>query len=68
MRKPKGLPTHGWLILDKPQGLTSTQAVSRVKRLFEAQKAGQRLRSGRGEHPDLDHGGDEGPHWDWKAV
>ena len=40
MRKPKGLPTHGWLILDKPQGLTSTQAVSRVKRLFEAQKAG----------------------------
>ena len=40
MRKPKGLPTHGWLILDKPQGLTSTQAVSRVKRVFEAQKAG----------------------------
>ncbi len=40
MRKPKGLPTHGWLILDKPQGLTSTDAVNRVKRLFEAQKAG----------------------------
>jgi len=40
MRKPKGLPVNGWLILDKPQGLTSTQAVSRVKRAFEAQKAG----------------------------
>ena len=40
MRKPKGLPTHGWLILDKPQGLTSTDAVNRVKRLYQAQKAG----------------------------
>jgi tRNA pseudouridine55 synthase len=40
MRKPKGFPTHGWLILDKPQGLTSTDAVNRVKRLLEAQKAG----------------------------
>ena len=40
MRKPKGLPINGWVILDKPQGLTSTQAVSRVKRVFEAQKAG----------------------------
>ena len=40
MRKLKGLPTHGWLILDKPQGLTSTDAVARVKRLYEAQKAG----------------------------
>ena len=40
MRKSKGLPTHGWLILDKPQGLTSTDAVNRVKRLFTAQKAG----------------------------
>lgn len=40
MRKPKGLAINGWLILDKPQGLTSTQAVSRVKRAFEAQKAG----------------------------
>ena len=40
MRKPKGFPTHGWLILDKPQGLTSTDAVTRVKRLYQAQKAG----------------------------
>ena len=40
MRKPKGFPTHGWLILDKPQGLTSTDAVNRIKRLYQAQKAG----------------------------
>ena len=31
---------HGWLILDKPVGLTSTQAVSRLKRLFNTRKAG----------------------------
>ncbi len=31
---------HGWLILDKPVGLTSTQAVSRLKRLFGTRKAG----------------------------
>ena len=40
MREAKGLAIHGWLILDKPQGLTSTQAVARVKRVFAAQKAG----------------------------
>ena len=40
MRRRKGLPIHGWLILDKPEGLTSTQAVSRVKRAFNANKAG----------------------------
>ena len=40
MRKPKGLPINGWLILDKPQGLTSTDAVARIKRLYTAQKAG----------------------------
>jgi tRNA pseudouridine55 synthase len=31
---------HGWVVLDKPMGLTSTQAVAAVKRLYEAQKAG----------------------------
>ncbi len=36
--KPKGV--HGWLVLDKPEGMTSTQAVSRLKRLFHAKKAG----------------------------
>ena len=31
---------HGWLILDKPVGMTSTHAVSAVRRLFNAKKAG----------------------------
>lgn len=31
---------HGWLILDKPAGLTSTAAVAILKRLFRAKKAG----------------------------
>jgi tRNA pseudouridine55 synthase len=39
-RRRKGLPVHGWLIFDKPQGMTSTQAVARVKRLYDAAKAG----------------------------
>ncbi len=39
-RRKKGRPIHGWLILDKPQEMTSTAAVGKVKRLFQAQKAG----------------------------
>jgi len=39
-RRRKGLPIHGWLVLDKPQGLTSTQAVTRVRHLYGAAKAG----------------------------
>jgi tRNA pseudouridine55 synthase len=39
-RKPRGLPLDGWLIVDKPQGLTSTDVVNRVRRWFDAQKAG----------------------------
>ncbi len=39
-RARKGNPIHGWLILDKPQGMTSTQAVAAVKNLYDAQKAG----------------------------
>jgi tRNA pseudouridine55 synthase len=31
---------HGWLILDKPVGMTSTHAVSVVKRLYSAKRAG----------------------------
>jgi tRNA pseudouridine55 synthase len=31
---------HGWLVLDKPVGMTSTHAVSVVKRLFNARRAG----------------------------
>lgn len=39
-RRKKGSPVHGWLILDKPHGATSTQALGAVKRLYDAQKAG----------------------------
>ena len=39
-RKPRGRPLDGWLIIDKPPGLTSTDVVNRVKRAFDAQKAG----------------------------
>jgi tRNA pseudouridine55 synthase len=31
---------NGWLVLDKPIGMTSTHAVSRLKRIFNAKKAG----------------------------
>ncbi len=31
---------HGWIVLDKPIGMTSTHAVSVVKRLFSAKRAG----------------------------
>ncbi len=40
MRRRRGRPLDGWLILDKPTGLTSTEAVNRVRRGFDAQKAG----------------------------
>jgi tRNA pseudouridine55 synthase len=40
MARRKGLPVHGWLVLDKPQGMTSTKAVTRVRRLYQAEKAG----------------------------
>jgi tRNA pseudouridine55 synthase len=39
-RTKKGRPVHGWVILDKPAGMTSTQAVGAIKRIFDAQKAG----------------------------
>ena len=39
-RRKKGQPVHGWVVVDKPQGITSTQAVGIVKRVFDAQKAG----------------------------
>lgn len=39
-RRKKGNPVHGWVILDKPLNMTSTQAVGAVRRAFNAQKAG----------------------------
>jgi tRNA pseudouridine55 synthase len=31
---------HGWIVLDKPVGMTSTQAVGAIKRLFSCKRAG----------------------------
>lgn len=39
-RKKKGNPVNGWLCLDKPLGLTSTQAIGRVRRLLNPKKIG----------------------------
>ncbi len=41
-RRPKRdkRDVHGWVVLDKPIGMTSTQAVAVVKRLFQAKRAG----------------------------
>ena len=38
-RKKKGT-VHGWVVLDKPYGMTSTQAVGAMKRIFGTPKAG----------------------------
>jgi tRNA pseudouridine55 synthase len=39
-RRHKGRNVHGILILDKPPGLTSNDALQKVKRLYKAAKAG----------------------------
>ncbi|MGI9170017.1 MAG: tRNA pseudouridine(55) synthase TruB, partial [Caulobacteraceae bacterium] len=39
-RRRAGEAISGWICLDKPPGLGSTQAVGRVRRAFNAQKAG----------------------------
>lgn len=38
--KPRGRDVHGVVLLDKPQGLSSNQALQKVKRLFNANRAG----------------------------
>jgi tRNA pseudouridine55 synthase len=38
--KPRGQPIHGWIVLDKPQGMSSAQAVAAVRRHVDAAKAG----------------------------
>lgn len=38
--RKKGEPIHGWLVLDKPLEMTSTQAVGKCRWLFNARKAG----------------------------
>ncbi|MBC7163609.1 MAG: tRNA pseudouridine(55) synthase TruB [Roseovarius sp.] len=39
-RKPKGRDISGWLVVDKPAGLTSTAVVNKVKWALDARKAG----------------------------
>ena len=39
-RKARGLPVHGWVVLDKPGGMTSAKAVAAVRRITGAAKAG----------------------------
>ena len=39
-RRSSRVEINGWLVLDKPVGMTSTHAVSRLKRIFNAKKAG----------------------------
>lgn len=38
--RKKGNPVNGWLVLDKPLGLSSTQALSKARYLLNARKAG----------------------------
>ena len=39
-RRRRGLPIDGVLLLDKPRGVSSNHALQRVRRLYQAQKAG----------------------------
>jgi tRNA pseudouridine55 synthase len=39
-RRKKGEDVSGWVVLDKPEEMTSTHAVSAIKRVFNANKAG----------------------------
>jgi tRNA pseudouridine55 synthase len=36
----QGRPIHGWLVLDKPLGMSSSRAVGQVRRCLDAAKAG----------------------------
>jgi tRNA pseudouridine55 synthase len=39
-RKQKGQIVNGWVIVDKPLGLTSTQVIGRLRRVFDPRKIG----------------------------
>ena len=39
-RRKKGEDVDGWLVLDKPEDVTSTDAVAAVRRIYNANKAG----------------------------
>ena len=38
--RSKRVEVNGWIVLDKPVGITSTHAVARLKRIFNGKKAG----------------------------
>jgi len=40
VRRRKGRNVNGWLVIDKPSGMTSTDVVNRVRRLLDARKVG----------------------------
>mgnify|MGYP001004565035 FL=1 len=39
-RRKKGVPLHGWLIIDKPVGITSTGVVNTARSVLKAAKVG----------------------------
>ena len=39
-RRRKGQPVSGWVVIDKPAGMTSTDVVNTVRRALDARKAG----------------------------
>jgi len=39
-RRRTGRPVHGWIVIDKPGGMSSAHVVARVKRVIGAAKAG----------------------------
>ncbi len=39
-RKRRGRPIHGWIIIDKPEGMSSARVVARVRGITGAAKAG----------------------------
>ncbi|RME17121.1 MAG: tRNA pseudouridine(55) synthase TruB, partial [Alphaproteobacteria bacterium] len=40
MARRKGRDVHGWLVVDKPAGITSNAVVNKVRWAFGARKAG----------------------------
>ena len=39
-RRKKGRDISGWVVIDKPAGITSTSVVNKVRWAFDAKKAG----------------------------
>ena len=40
VRRPPRIALHGWMVLDKPLGMSSAQAVAAIRRITDAAKAG----------------------------